>query len=89
MRMRCSYSMTTRRSTKRTEIGLQNLAGAGCAPGGGNAIIRPYQCKTPPRAAGIPTGPNYDSLTPEVKQIIDEAIATITSIAVRVSYKRS
>ena len=26
---------------------------------------------------GILTGPNYDSLTPEVKQIIDEAIATI------------
>jgi hypothetical protein len=65
-----------------------DLAGAGCAPGGGNAIIRPYQCKTPPRAAGIPTGPNYDSLTPEVKQIIDEAIATIKSIAVREPYKR-
>ena len=30
----------------------KDLAGAGCAPGGGNAIIRPYQCKTPPRAAG-------------------------------------
>jgi hypothetical protein len=44
-----------------------DLAGAGYAPGGGNAIIRPYQCKTPPRAVGIPTGPNCDSLTPEVK----------------------
>jgi hypothetical protein len=44
-----------------------DLAGAGSAPGGGNAIIRPYQCKTPPRAVGIPTGPNCDSLTPEVK----------------------
>jgi hypothetical protein len=30
----------------------------GCSPGGGNAIIRPYQCLTPPRAAGIPTGPD-------------------------------
>lgn len=33
----------------------KNLA---CSSGGGNAIIRPYQCLDPPRAAGIPTGVN-------------------------------
>ena len=27
-----------------------------CHAGGGNAVIRPYQCEDPPRAAGIPTG---------------------------------
>jgi len=34
-----------------------------CRKGSGNAAIRPYQCKKPPRAAGIPTGgmlPNRD-----------------------------
>jgi hypothetical protein len=65
-----------------------DLAGAGCAPGGGNAVIRPYQCQNPARAAGIPTGPNYDNLTPGVKQIIDEAVATINSIAVKDRYSR-
>ena len=58
-------------------------SGSGCTPGGGNAVIRPYQYKSPPRAAGIPTGPHYESLTPEIKQLIDEAIATIKSIAAR------
>jgi hypothetical protein len=32
------------------------LAAQACTAGGGNAVIRPYQCKQPPRAAGIPTG---------------------------------
>jgi hypothetical protein len=63
-------------------------AGSGCIPGGGNAVIRPYQYQTPPRAAGIPTGPNYDSLMPHVKEIIDEAIATIKSIALKEHYNR-
>lgn len=27
-----------------------------CTAGGGNAVIRPQQCMTPPRATGIPTG---------------------------------
>jgi hypothetical protein len=60
----------------------------GCAPGGGNAVIRPYQCRTPPRSAGIPTGPNYDSLTPEIKEIIDDAIAAVKYIAAREGYLR-
>ena len=31
-------------------------ASGACQAGGGNAVIRPYQCQTPPRAAGVPTG---------------------------------
>ena len=49
----------------------------GCATGGGNAIIRPYQCKTPPQAGGIPTGPNYSGLTSDVKSKIDQSIKSI------------
>lgn len=52
----------------------------GCAPGGGNAVIRPYQCRTPPRALGIPTGDNgvgYPALTDHVRTVIDEAVASI------------
>jgi hypothetical protein len=56
-----------------------DLTGPGCQPGGGNAVIRPYQCSTPPRAAGIPTGPNYDHVTPDVKHTIDDAIAAINA----------
>jgi hypothetical protein len=58
MRIRCSYSMTTRRGTKHTEIGLQ---------------ISLEQVAL--RAAGTPL-------------FVDEAIATIKSIAVRKPYKR-
>jgi len=50
---------------------------SGCSIGGGNAIIRPYQCKTPPQAGGIPTGPSFIGLTAEVKQMIDAAIQAI------------
>ena len=64
----------------------EDVTGFGCTPGGGNAIVRPYQCLTPPRSAGIPTGPNYNSLTPDVKHIIDEAIATIKRIATKEGY---
>src|SRR5262245_44907014 len=60
----------------------------GCSTGGGNAVIRPYQCLTPPRAAGVPTGPNYESLTPGVKKIIDEAIRRIRNFAVQGNYRR-
>ena len=27
-----------------------------CSPGGGNAAIRPWQCRDEPHAAGVPTG---------------------------------
>jgi hypothetical protein len=52
----------------------------GCSAGGGNAVIRPYQCQNPPRAAGIPTGSNgrgYANLSYGTKIIIDKAIQVI------------
>ncbi|MCB1741457.1 MAG: hypothetical protein KDK91_13870 [Gammaproteobacteria bacterium] len=49
---------------------------AGLAAGGGNAIIRPYQAGRP-RAVGVPTGPGYDRLRPEVQAVIDRALARI------------
>ncbi len=53
----------------------------GCAPGGGNGAARPFQCETPPRAVGVPTGTlakgGYQTLTPQVKAIIDQAVAVI------------
>lgn len=59
---------------------------AGCQAGGGNAAIRPFQCKSPPRALGIPTGdsgipdgPGYPALTDHVKTIIDAAVAGIAA----------
>jgi hypothetical protein len=63
----------------------------GCTEGGGNAVARPWQCETPPRAGGVPTGANgvgYQELTPEVRQIIDEAIATIKLEVLRHKFKR-
>src|SRR5271166_1136832 len=63
----------------------------GCRAGGGNAEIRPYQCETPPRAAGIPTGGKgvgYKALTPDVKKVVDEAISSIANIAKASGYKR-
>jgi hypothetical protein len=51
----------------------------GCQAGGGNAIIRPYQCVNPPRAAGIPTGVNGEGYTSlhEAKPYIDAAFERI------------
>jgi hypothetical protein len=63
----------------------------GCAAGGGNAIIRPYQCKNPPQAIGIPTGSNgrgYTALTTEVRQTIDDAIGTIQELIATGQYRR-
>jgi len=60
---------------------------SGCAAGGGNAVIRPYQCETPPRAGGIPTGeygikdgPGYPELNDSVKGFIDQAVAAIKTV---------
>jgi hypothetical protein len=60
----------------------------GCAPGGGNAIIRPYQCRKPPRAAGVPTGPNYEKLTPSTAQIIEQAVENICQIVRAEKYRQ-
>jgi len=66
---------------------------SGCAAGGGNAIIRPYQCETPPRAGGIPTGehgikdgPGYPELNDTVKGYIDQAVASIKAVVAANSY---
>lgn len=76
---------------------LQHLAspadrnGPGCAAGGGNAIIRPLQCQTPPRAAGIPTGAygmGFDTLTNAAKDLIDQAIANIEQVVRQYGYTR-
>lgn len=61
-----------------------------CSVGGGNAIIRPYQCLNPPRAAGIPTGDNaggYNTLT-RSKQFIDNAFVYIQQLLQTGRYKR-
>jgi hypothetical protein len=54
---------------------------SGCAAGGGNAAIRPYQCHDPRKAAGIPTGSHsgggYESLTDHAKAKIDRSIEEI------------
>ena len=56
-----------------------------CQPGGGNAIIRPFQCRPEPRAAGVPTGSyaqgvhymGYSSLDHQVREAIEAAMVNI------------
>jgi len=63
----------------------------GCSVGGGNAVIRPFQCTEPPRAAGIPTGANgdgYRELTAHVKQMVDDAVANIRNLMATGRYQR-
>ena len=65
--------------------------GTGCDVGGGNAVVRPYQCENPPRAIGIPTGSkgnSYSSLTAHVQQTIDDAISAIQSLIATGRYQR-
>ena len=59
---------------------------SGCGVGGGNAVIRPYQCQTPPKAGGIPTGPNFSGLSPDVKNMIDTAISSIKKGIIQGNY---
>ncbi|BFM40763.1 hypothetical protein [Synechocystis sp. LKSZ1] len=63
----------------------------GCARGGGNAVIRPYQCQAPPRATGIPTGSQgqgYSCLTTSHQQVIDQALEVIRSLVATGRYQR-
>jgi hypothetical protein len=65
--------------------------GAGCSRGGGNAVIRPYRCADPPRAAGVPTGAQgrgYGELTDAVKGVIDDAFAVIEELLASGRYAR-
>ena len=61
-----------------------------CHAGGGNAVIRPYQCENPPRAAGIPTGDRggYPRLTGDARAAIDDALAAITALVASGRYQR-
>ena len=61
-----------------------------CGRGGGNAVIRPYECLNPPRATGIPTGMlgGYDALSPESQRAIDDAIAYLGSLLAAGRYER-
>ena len=64
---------------------------AGCGPGLGNGAIRPWQCADPPRAGGVPTGTGgvgYAALTPEVRSIVDEAVAAIRGTVAAHGYRR-
>lgn len=64
---------------------------SGCAPGGGNAVIRPFQCADPPRAAGIPTGAGgmgYYELNDHVRSVIDRAVSDIRDLLGTGSYER-
>jgi hypothetical protein len=64
--------------------------------GWGNAVIRPYSRNNPstikPRAAGIPTGSRrhggFQSLSPYVKSIIDDAVKDIRETIAKHEYKR-
>ena len=61
----------------------------GCSVGGGNAVIRPYQCRDPQRAIGIPTGSRgegYAVLNDHVKTKIDQAISAIRALAASGKY---
>jgi hypothetical protein len=65
-----------------------DLKGDGCQAGGGNAVIRPFQCKSPQHASGIPTGPGYDHLTPHVQAVVDNAVEQIAEVVSREKLKR-
>jgi hypothetical protein len=59
-----------------------------CGKGGGNAGIRPYQCKPHERATGIPTGTydhgphhmGYTSLDDHVKEVLPDAFTQLEAL---------
>jgi hypothetical protein len=60
-----------------------------CSPGGGNAVIRPFQCEPHWRAAGVPTGTyeqgsphymGYSSLDAGVTQAVGDSIVQIDRV---------
>lgn len=72
---------------------LQDFLSKSCQAGGGNAIIRPYQCLNPPRSIGIPTGTTegFSSLNQEiegktVKEYINDAFLQIEYIIKKNNY---
>lgn len=64
---------------------------SGCSPGGGNGALRPWQCKTPPRATGIPTGSNgagYSELSGPTRAVIDQALKKAQDFINQYHYQR-
>ena len=61
---------------------------AGFTAGGGNAAIRPYQGRSPVRAAGIPTGEKsgYQQLDLNVRALVDDAMAHIQQLLASGNY---
>ena len=70
-----------------------------CEKGGGNAVIRPYQCQNPPRCVGIPTGSlkvgGYKNLeeivTPsgtKCYEIIDKSLEKVMELIYTGRYKQ-
>lgn len=62
-----------------------------CSAGGGNAVIRPYKCKSQPQAYGIPTGSlstgGFLNLSSNnAKQFIDQAISEISTLLSKFKY---
>ena len=65
-----------------------------CSPGGGNAAIRPFQCRETPRATGIPTGTydpgphymGYSSLDAHVLQVLVEAFERLDALLATGNY---
>lgn len=65
-----------------------------CSPGGGNAAIRPYQCRETPRATGIPTGTydqgphylGYSSLDEHVSKVLTDAFSRLDSLLATGNY---
>ncbi len=64
---------------------------SGCSAGDGNAVIRPYRCVDPPCAVGVPTGAHgqgYPELTPDARDVIDEALGVIDELLRTGRYER-
>jgi hypothetical protein len=63
---------------------------SGCGEGGNNAKIRKYQCRIPPRAAGVPTGwqgeGGYTALDKPTKAHIDRALTDIRNLVLPGTY---
>lgn len=65
---------------------------AGCAAGGGNAVIRPWRCADPPRAVGVPTGTlvdgGYRALDDRVRSLVDDAVNQARGLAQAHGFRR-
>ena len=72
---------------KQVADGSVDPSSTACRPGAGNGAIRPYQCEDPPRAAGVPTGPDFDGLADE-KRAIDDALEYVRTLLATGRYRQ-